>query len=148
MTMKSIWNTALNILARREHSQFELQKKLSTKFPEASDEIQDVLARLIESGLQDDERFCEMWFRYQVSKGRGPNRIRMEAKQKGVAEPIGQLIESGGIDWFELCEDCLKRKFSRGLSYDERPKAYRFLAYRGFAGDAISHAIGQCLFKD
>ena len=145
--MKSIWNTALNILARREHSQHELRVKLTSRFPEQTNDVEDVLQRLVESGLQSDQRFCEMWLRYQVSKGRGPIRISMEAKQKGVGSDINLLLESSDIDWFGIALDQAKKKFPTGISFEQRAKAYRFLGYRGYSSDAIQHAISELLVK-
>jgi regulatory protein len=145
--MTSIWNTALNILARREHSQHELRSKLMSRFPEQADEVEEVLLRLIDSGLQSDQRFCEMWFRYQVSKGRGPVRISMEAKQKGVGSDILQLIEASDIDWFEAALGQAKKKFPSGLTFEQRAKAYRFLSYRGYSSDSVQYAISEILLK-
>lgn len=140
--MSSIWNTALNILARREHSQHELRHKLQKRFPEELDSIEEVLTRLVDQHLQSDDRFAEMWLRAQISKGRGPIRILMEARQKGVSQKVEQLIQSTEHDWFEQCLDVAKRKFSGPISYEQKAKAYRFLAYRGFSTDAIQYAIG------
>jgi regulatory protein len=145
--MNSIWNTSLNILARREHSQHELRLKLNKRFPDQADEIEDVLERLVESGLQNDERFCEMWLRYQISKGRGPMRIQMEAKQKGVTSDIRELIDSGDIDWFEAALTQAHKKFPAGITYEQRAKAYRFLSYRGYSSDAVQHAIQEILLS-
>jgi regulatory protein len=145
--MKSIWNTALNILARRDHSQHELRTKLVSRFPEQANDIEDVLQRLVDSGLQSDQRFCEMWLRYQVSKGRGPIRISMEAKQKGVGTGINLLMESSDIDWFDAALDQAKKKFPSGISFEQRAKAYRFLSYRGYSSDSVQYAISELLVK-
>jgi len=141
--MRSIWNTALNIIARREHSSNELRKKLIQRFPEDDAEISDVLQRLVDSNLQSDHRFTEMWLRYQISKNRGPIRIRAEARQKGVEEFIEQALLDIEVDWFDMALDCATRKYQALTDYKEKGKAYRFLAYRGFENDSISFAIDQ-----
>lgn len=137
----SIWNSALNILARREHSEAELRTKLQVKFPESDSDIADVLSRLQEQGLQSDLRYTEMWLRSQVSKGRGPVRIRYEARQKGIEKLIESVICDSDIDWFELASDCLCRRFSDVDDPKERARAYRYLSYRGFGADMIQYAI-------
>jgi regulatory protein len=139
--MSSIWNSALNILARREHSQAELLTKLTRKYPEQESEIQGVLQRLVDNGLQSDERYSEMWLRSQIAKGRGPIRIRLEARQKGVEALISSLIDSTEHDWFEAASDIARRKFPQGITFELKGKAYRFLSYRGFNNDMIQYAV-------
>jgi regulatory protein len=146
--MASIWNSALNILARRDHSRYELYKKLSNKFPEDEAEVESVLDRLIEQGLQNDEHFCEMWLRYQVNKSRGPVRIRMEAKQKGVESSIKAMIQDSDVDWFELALNCGRKKFPAGISLESKAKAYRFLSYRGYENESVQYAIKELLIKN
>lgn len=139
--MSSIWNAALNILARREHSQSELTAKLEKKFPEEGEAIQDILQRLVDTGLQSDKRYAEMWLRSQIAKNRGPIRIRFEARQKGVEALVSELIESSEHDWFEAAKSLVERKFPSGLTFDTKAKAYRFLSYRGFSNDMIQYAV-------
>ena len=137
----SIWNTALNLLARREYSQYELRNKLATKFPDSASEIAEVLDRLVEQGLQSDQRFVEMWLRSQIEKGRGPVRISYESRQKGIQHLIEGAIQQSSIDWFELAENVLKRRFSSVVDQKERARAFRYLSYRGFSSEMISHAM-------
>ena len=139
--MSSIWNSSLGILARREHSARELQEKLLKRYPEEKAAIDEVLLKLQEMGLQDDRRFAELWLRSQVARGRGPVRIRGEARHKGIEPCISQLLEVADIDWFEQALLVASRKFSSGISLAAKAKAYRFLSYRGFESDAIQYAL-------
>ncbi len=141
--MNSIWNSALNILARREHSRHELTAKLRKRFPDVEDQIEPVLDRLQDSGLQNDRRYAEMWLRSQVSRGRGPVRIRGEARQKGVESLVAELLSEQDIDWFELALDLALRKFPSGVTFESKAKAYRFLSYRGFESDSVQYAISE-----
>lgn len=144
--MTSIWNSALNILARREHSRAELKAKLNLRFPDAGiEEIESVLDRLVESGLQSDDRFAEMWFRYQLTKQRGPNRICLEARSKGISSLVQHLIDDPELDWFELALQCGRRKFGHIETMAEKAKAYRFLAYRGFESDSIRYVLDELM---
>lgn len=138
------WNAALNLLARREYSQAELRRKLSQKFPEEDAAlIESVLERLVETGLQNDERFAEAFFRSQVARNRGPIRIRHEARQKGIAEQVDDLLASTDEDWFELAREAAIRKLGRDDASDPKVKARiaRFLAYRGFNTDQTMNAL-------
>lgn len=137
------WNAALNLLARREYSQAELRKKLQHKFPEDNDGVEAALERLIDTGLQDDERFAEAFLRTQIARSRGPIRIRHEARQKGIAEQINALLEASDEDWYALALDAAERKLGQGDVSDPKIKARiaRFLAYRGFDTDQVMNAL-------
>ena len=139
----SIWNTSLNILARREHSQSELQAKLHTRFPEQLTEIDDVIQRLQAQGLQCDERYAQMWFNGQIAKRRGPKRILYDSRQKGIAERIELLLSQSDCDWFQLALDTIARRYPAGASYEDKAKIYRFLSYRGFNTDMIQFAYDE-----
>ncbi|TCS40741.1 regulatory protein RecX [Reinekea marinisedimentorum] len=144
----SIWNAALGLLARREYSQHELKSKLSGKFPDSGEEIEQVLARLIDQGLQSDERYVDMWLNSQIEKGRGPVRITYDARQKGIAHLMESAMQAKNIDWFELAAACLQRKFSAVADQKEKARAYRFLSYRGFNPDMIRYAVEQLSTSD
>jgi len=137
------WNAALNLLARREYSQAELRTKLQQKFPEDEDEIETALERLIDTGLQNDERFAEAFLRTQIARSRGPIRIRHEARRKGIAEQINDLLEASDEDWYELAREAAERKLGRDDVTDPKVKARiaRFLAYRGFDTDQTMNAL-------
>lgn len=139
----SIWNSALNTLAKREYSQSELRTKLQTKFPEQAEEVEQVLERLVEQGLQSDQRFAQMWLNSQIEKGRGPIRISYEARNKGIAPLIQALLEQSEIDWFERARQCAIRKFTALPDQRAHARAYRYLSYRGFNGDMVRYAISE-----
>lgn len=139
----SIWNTALNILARREHSQSELTSKLQKRFPENLDDIEDVIERLQELNLQSDERYAQMWFNGQVAKYRGPKRIQYESRQKGISERIETILNQTDVDWFQLALEAVSRRYPSGACYDDKAKIYRFLSYRGFGSDMIQFAYEE-----
>ena len=139
--MNSIWNTSLGILARREHSVRELREKLKKRYPDEDLAIEAVIVKLQDLDLQSDTRFAESWFRSQTSLGRGPIRIRGEARMKGVSTLVDNLLEESGLDWFEVAAEVAQRKFPSGIDFKMKAKAYRFLSYRGFESDSILYAI-------
>lgn len=137
---------AMDALARREHSFHELQAKLGEKFPEVDQAtlIIPVLERLREEKLQSDERFTEAYVRYRAGRGHGPLKIRLELKEKGVAESlIRRHLHAGRFDWTELAGEALAKKHPRldPASPQDRQRGYRFLAQRGFDAETIAYAL-------
>ncbi|MCV6603780.1 MAG: recombination regulator RecX [Porticoccaceae bacterium] len=135
--------SAMNLLARREHSLGELHQKLVARFGVA-EEIDRVLEVLQQQGLQSDQRFAEAFFRSRQQKGQGPYRIRNELKQRGVSEQIvTQLFQQQHTDWFELACHAVQRRFGADHPVDarERARRARFLQYRGFSGEQIRYAL-------
>ena len=62
----------MDFLARREHSRLELYQKLKQRQFEP-DVINSELNKLLDEGLQSDERFAEAFLRSRIDKGKGPN---------------------------------------------------------------------------
>ena len=56
-----IYNKALDLVSRREHSRHELMFKLDKRYPETSPIIEEVLDKLEGNKILDDERFAEMY---------------------------------------------------------------------------------------
>jgi len=137
------YQSAMNMLARREHSVFELTRKLQQKdFP--SELITEVIARLVADNLLSDERFAEAYLRMRSAKGYGLQRIRLEMKERGVAsELIGDAIEQSDIDWYALASDVRDRKFGEQPpeEFALRARQMKFLQYRGFSHAQINAAV-------
>ena len=55
-----VYNKALDLASRREHSRHELMYKLNKRFPETMPIIEEVLDKLALNNILDDERFAEM----------------------------------------------------------------------------------------
>ncbi|WP_299599254.1 regulatory protein RecX [uncultured Microbulbifer sp.] len=149
---QALFTHALDLLSRREHSCHELRQKLGKKHPLG--DFDAVLLRLQELNYQSDQRFAEVFCRSRVQRGQGPLRIRQELQLRGIPSPLlqatmDQLQEE--VDWFELALEQLQRKFRRPIDpaldrlkqAKERARRQRYLAYRGFFGDAIQYAIAE-----
>lgn len=136
--------TAVDLLSRREHSQLELQRKLAAKGYD-SDEIDEVLFRLIEDRLQSDERYAESYVRQRLEKGCGPLRIRQELKQKGVPDHLVDHSLSEHEDkWVGMAQRVYEKKYAEPPSdFKERGKRVNFLRYRGFSMDQINIILNQ-----
>ena len=121
--------SAMNLLARREHSFHELQQKLSARYP-YSEMISAVLDELQTQDVQSDSRFTEAFFRSRCHKGLGTYRIRRELQQRGIVERvIDGVFAEQQVDWFESVRDLVVRRFGESAAGDfkERSKRARFL---------------------
>lgn len=145
-TQVQIRESALNMLSRREHSQFELRQKLSLRFKDSEVDIEDLLSQLIEENYQSDQRFCESFIRYRQQKGYAQARILSELRQKGLdPELITLCLNDAEVDWFELALKLKRSKFGEQVTQDYKVKSkqYRYLQYRGFSSDQINYAIHE-----
>ncbi len=136
---------AMNLLARREHSQQELTGKLGRRNIEPGT-LESVIGRLTAEGLQSDGRFAESYSHSRMQRGRGPVRIRMELEQRGVSDAlIETTIAVLDVNWRELARDVRSRKFGGGApaSYKENARQSRFLQHRGFSNDQIRAAMAM-----
>ena len=82
-----IYNKALDILSRREHSAYELKLKLHKKF-EAISEIEEVIIRLENNNLLNDFRFAETYARIRKRKGLAQIRFIMSLPIKVLRNPF------------------------------------------------------------
>ncbi|MCW8965000.1 MAG: recombination regulator RecX [Gammaproteobacteria bacterium] len=134
---------AVGFLARREHSQHELRWKLSGRdYPE--EEIEAALQRLIDKGLQSDERFTHAYIESRYQRGHGPYKIAAELKQRGVDEILtNQMVNSEDFDWFEHALNVYQKKYAGKpiADYKDQARRARFLQQRGFSSEQIQHAI-------
>ena len=137
------YQSAMNMLARREHSVFELTRKLQQKdFP--SELIQQVIERLVADNLLSDERYAEAYVRMRSARGYGLQRIRMEMQERGVAsELISDALDNSEVDWNALAQEVRNKKFGEQQpdEYALRAKQMKFLQYRGFSHAQINAAV-------
>lgn len=131
--------TAFNLLARREHSAFELIQKLKLR-GYSQIIINTVLNKLQQQKLQSDTRFAENYVHARVNKGYGPLRIQQELQQRGITSEL--INDALGVynNWQEYVEQVRQKRFGAKLPKDfsKRAKQIRFLQYRGFATEHIT----------
>ena len=134
-TPVAIRRSALDLLARREHSYVEMLRKLRQRGA-ATDQAEIELDRLQAEGLLSDERFCEAYVHARSQRGYGPVRLREELRQRGVAESlIDRTLRNEAWDWIALARAAFAKRFPEGPAIDlkERAKQQRFMQYRGFS---------------
>ena len=133
----------MDLLARREHSRLELYQKLKQRQFEP-DVINSELNKLLDEGLQSDERFAEAFLRSRIDKGKGPNIILSELSQRGIDELIASNVISNITDeeWNDLAYEAMNKKLRNEaeLDYDKQLKLMKFLSNRGFTRSQIEKA--------
>ena len=142
---RSVRNTALDILARREHTRLELSRKLKAKeFSEQ--EIEAQIDTLVEEGLQSDERYAESYVNMRRNRGYGPLKIKQELQQRGISsELVDHFIDFNDKIWIDTADQAYEKKFAAKPldSANERAKRMRFLQSRGFTGDIIQEIFAR-----
>lgn len=133
---------ALRLLARREHSRLELQRKLA---PYAQDpgEIENLIGDLVRRGWLSEQRVVEQLIHAHRGKF-GSQRIRQQLLDKGIdEEQVARalpLLREGDI---EAARAVWQRKFRGKLpcGMAERAKQVRFMQSRGFALETVLRII-------
>ena len=123
---------AMDLLARREHSVHELERKLRAR-GYADDAIAEAVEGLLRDRLLSDERFAEAYVF-------GPLKIGYELQQKGVDEGlIESCLDSRDEAWDESMRRQRERRFGESIpgDYAARMKQARFLQNRGFSPAAV-----------
>ncbi len=141
--VKIINNTITRYLARREHSQVELFNKLLAKqLPKNL--ISQQIQAFADNNIQSNYRFTESFVRSSVAKGQGEYRIRRGLTEHEIdTETIENVLIELNIDWYELVEKVIRKKFANENNKDwqQNQKMSRFLQYRGNTQEQIQHAI-------
>jgi regulatory protein len=134
---------AMDLLARREHSYFELQRKL-TQRGFLPDEITHALDKLQAERLLDDRRFAFAYTESRMGRGYGPVRIKEELLQRGVAPALcfEALAEFKSAVPQKIAEVLVKKYGEQPpLTFAEKASRMRFLQYRGFEPDHIKQVL-------
>ena len=107
---------AMDLLARREHSRYELLVKLTRRFGDYPELFEQEIGKLTDEGLQSDSRLAEAFIRARTNRGQGPLKIKMELRAKQVGdELISIAFEECGIDFAALARLVAFKKFGDEL---------------------------------
>ena len=141
----SIKGRALRLLSAREHSRAELERKLA-EFEEEPGNLAQALDELQAKGFINEARVVESVLHRRSAK-LGTQRIRQELQSKGLAsEAVAQAVEQLRATEVDRAREVWRKKFGAPPEdAAERAKQMRFLASRGFGGDAIRKVVaGAC----
>ena len=138
-----VYNKALDLLSRREHSQKEIKLKLQKKFKN-SEEIYEIIEKLVANNIINDTRFTEHYINSRKRRGFGSKKISYELLSKGINESIIDSALSNIDDWKELAKKEFNKKYKDGPSDDFkiRSKQKNFLLNRGFSFEEIESVFG------
>ena len=138
-----IYNKALDLVSRREHSQYELIQKLNKRFPESMPIIEEVVKKLAVNNILNDERFAEMYLNSRARKGFGPKKIEMELNFKKVDSSFIAIAIAEYESWTENAQNELLKKFKgvKPTDYNSKMKQKQFLFNRGFSSQIIEQIL-------
>jgi regulatory protein len=146
LTSQQVYNAAIRMLARRDHSTTELRQKLRTKFGRAVDEVgEEVIARVREHGYLDDQRFAQSYARSRASRGYGPQYIQRDLAQKGIdSDGIEAALTPFVEEWPQIAQGLVERRYADAThDLGVWEKAARFLQRRGFNSGTVMQALGE-----
>lgn len=137
----SLKGRALRLLSGREHSRTELERKLRTHETEPG-ELARALDELEAKGFINEQRVLESVVHRRAAK-MGAARVRQELQAKGLSpDAVAQAVADLQGSEVERAREVWRKKFGEPPAADaERGKQMRFLASRGFGGDAIRRVV-------
>ena len=141
---RTVRTAALALLAGRDFARNELAQRLLRRgYPAAI--VTTVVEGLAAQRLLSESRFVEQFIRQHAGRGHGPVRIRVELRERGVAQgDIDEGLAAATEDWAGIARETRRKRF--GLSppgdYRERARQARFLQYRGFSAEQVRAALG------
>jgi len=134
---------ALRLLAARDHSRLELDRKLSDRgFSQQA--IHEVLEALAADGLLSEARLAEAYVAERIRKGFGPLRVREELRRKGLGdEQIDPYIHKMNDQWQLQLVAVHNRRFGAEPAVDpkEQARRARFLEARGFPAALVRRLV-------
>jgi regulatory protein len=139
----SLKGRALRLLAGREHSRRELERKLAAHETEPG-QLKTALDELQARGFIDEQRVVDSLV-YRRGARLGAGRIKQELQAKGLdAERIAVAVASLKASEVERAREVWRKKFGE-LPQDatQRARQAGFLAARGFGGEAIRRVLNM-----
>lgn len=137
----SLKGRALRLLAGREHSRAELEKKLATH-EVAPGELAHALDELQAKGFISEQRVVASVLHRRAAR-LGADRVRQELQAKGIGkQALAEAVEQLRATEVERARDVWRKKFGQPApDAAGRAKQMRFLASRGFGTDAIYRVV-------
>lgn len=137
----SLKGRALKLLASREHSRPELERKLAPH-EEAPGELAQALDELQAKGFISEQRVVESVLHRRASR-LGASRVKQELQAKGVgAEAVAEAVDQLRATEVERARAVWRKKFGEpATDAAGRAKQMRFLASRGFGAEAIRRVV-------
>ena len=142
------FNSALNSLDYRDHSEKEIRAKLLRKHD--ADYVDEAVEKLIELDLVNDERYAENYARELFERKKfGKMRIKSELRAKGISADIAnaaveELFEEEEPDNVQRIVDIIgKRYYNRMNDEVGRKKVFSALQRMGYSSSDIREAMSE-----
>jgi regulatory protein len=151
-TVRKAYDRALRLIAYRDRSESEIRRRLlASEF--AEDVVDEVIDKLSEAGLLDDERFSREWVKSRTtSKPMGKTRIAWELRSKGIdPETVEEALQDRDEDTeYGLALAAAEKRLVKSSRNDPaiREKLGSFLSRRGFDWDVIRRVLDQLCPKE
>jgi len=141
------YNKALDILSRRDHTEYEMRNKLKNKKYTAS-QINNTINKLFTNNLLNDVAFAEQYITGTIRhKEVGPRWLQQKLKQRGVEDNIiNEAIEDSlnKNKQLELIQQAITKWQNLYPKYAaDRTRLTRFLLSRGFQIPDINASINN-----
>ncbi len=146
---RDAYQTALDLLSRRDHFRRELVDKLRHRdFP--ADQIEAAIARCEDLGVVNDERVAVRFVEVRAAtRGWGPNRLAAELQKRGVPRNDAERM---AIVSSELGEEAMRTALRKlevraperwWQDSQRRARMISSLIARGFAADVAISAVTE-----
>lgn len=140
----SLKGRALRLLAGREHSRAELERKLAEHEQEPG-QLASILDELEAKGFISERRVIESVIHRRAPR-LGLGRIRQELAGKGLdAQAVSEALAGLKASEFERAREVWRRKFGGEPATDPKARARqgRFLLARGFSAEVVRRVLGS-----
>lgn len=150
---RSVHSMALDALSRAPRSISDLRQRLLRKGAPA-DEVEQVIERLSETGLLDDEAYARTFARSRAQSQRfSRRRLQMELAKRGIASSIAvraidEVFRDDEIDERANIEAAARKKLRSLSGLDDVTRRRRLLAYlarRGYPSDEARRVTHELL---
>lgn len=139
----SLKGRALRLLAAREHSRAELERKL-VAHEETPGELAQVLDELQAKGFINEQRVVDSLIHRRAAR-LGTGRLRQELQAKGISsEAMADAVQALRSTEVERAREVWRKKFGQpAADAAGRARQMRFLASRGFGTEAIRRVVSD-----
>lgn len=144
----SLKGRALKLLAQREHSRLELQRKLAVHVQEGED-LPAILDELEKRGFISEQRVVASVIHSKASRF-GTARLVQELRSKGLDdEAVREAGEQLRDTELQRATDLWRKRFGTPpADLKEKAKQLRFMASRGFSSAVASRVLREAPYSD
>ncbi|MDO5679281.1 MAG: recombination regulator RecX [Pelistega sp.] len=142
---KTLLMRGIDYLSRREHSAYELRRKLAP-YAESEEELEATMQRLQKENWQNDERFMRNFSQAKQARWGSAKVLHALASHKLEAENLEALREQLRDTEYDRALEVYQRKFRTALNeaadfQREYARRVRFMMSRGFNAEVVRKVL-------